>query len=392
MKIGIDARAAVRYRGTGLGTYTHRLLWALSEVDPYNQYTAFVPAAPPETPETRETPETGKPGVERGSTALPQTANFTAASFPASPDRGEEDVGLGKALADGGFTLHHVPHNGLGFPPNAPCPVVTTIHDLIPYVLPQTCTRRYLERFLARMPEICARSALILTVSRHTRRDLCRILGVAETKIVVIPEAPEPCYQPLPFSAANARAAESYGLTGPFLLYVGGFSPRKNLSALLSAYAVVRRDLPDHPPLVLAGGLDPMGLRLQDRAKDLGLAGEVLFPGFVPLEDLPYLYRAARLFVYPSLYEGFGLPPLEAMACGTPVIASRESSLPEVVGDAGLLVDPYDPDAMADALLHLASDQEARENLRRKGLRRAKEFSWRRTAVETLLAYEAVAE
>ncbi|HHW14153.1 MAG TPA: glycosyltransferase family 4 protein [Firmicutes bacterium] len=386
MKIGIDARAAVRYRGTGLGTYTHRLLWALSEVDPYNQYTAFAPVIPPEAAEAAGSPVAPVP------TELPQTPNFSVVSFPASPDRGEEDAALSQALAKGGFALHHVPHNGLGFPPDAPCPVVTTIHDLIPYVLPQTCTRRYLERFLARMPEICARSALILTVSRHTRRDLCRILGVAEAKIVVVPEAPEPCYRPLPFSEANARAAEVYGLTGPFLLYVGGFSPRKNLAALLSAYAAVRRDLPDHPPLVLAGNLDQMGLRVQERAKDLGLAGEVLFPGFVPLEDLPYLYRAARFFVYPSLYEGFGLPPLEAMACGTPVIASRESSLPEVVGDAGLLIDPYDPDSLADALLKLASNQEAREALRHKSLQRAKEFSWRRTAAETLLAYEAVAE
>jgi glycosyltransferase involved in cell wall biosynthesis len=269
--------------------------------------------------------------------------------------------------------------------------VVTTVHDLIPYVLPQTCTRRYLERFLARMPEICARSRLILTVSRHTRRDLCRILGVPEAKVVVTPEAPEPCYRPLPFTESNARVAEAYGLTGPYFLYVGGFSPRKNLSVLLSAYAAVRQELPDHPPLVLAGQLDEAGLRLKDRARDLGLAGEVLFPGFVPLADLPYLYRSARLFVYPSLYEGFGLPPLEAMATGTPVISSRESSLPEVVGEAGLLIDAYDPDDLAGALVRVNRDQGLREALRHRGLAQAKQFSWRRTAAETLLAYEAVA-
>ncbi|MDI6870610.1 MAG: glycosyltransferase family 1 protein [Bacillota bacterium] len=386
MKIGIDARAAARYRGTGLGTYTHRLIWALSELDRYNEYTAFAPAAAPAGPAGSggETPPAWAPD-------LPLTANFTVFPFPAHPDRGEEDSTISRELASGAFTLHHVPHNGLGFPPDPPCPVVTTVHDLIPYVLPQTCTRRYLDRFLARMPEICARSALILTVSRHTLQDLYRILGVPETKIVVTYEAPEPCYRPLPFAEANARAAEKYGLRGPFFLYVGGFSPRKNLPALLSAYAAVRNDLPDRPPLVLAGSLDPAGQRLVDRAKDLGLTGEVLFPGFVPLADLPYLYRAARLFVYPSLYEGFGLPPLEAMACGTPVISSRESSLPEVVGDAGFLIDPYDPDSLATALLKLGSNPEAREALRHRGLRRAKAFSWRRTAAETLLAYEAVA-
>ncbi|MGE5553622.1 MAG: glycosyltransferase family 4 protein [Betaproteobacteria bacterium] len=386
MRIGIDARAAVRYRGTGLGTYTHRLLWALSALDHFNEYTAFAPALP------------AGPAEEGGGTLpaevadLPQGPNFTLSTFPASPDRGEEDARISRSLAEGGFALHHVPHNGLGFPPDPNCPVITTIHDLIPYVLPQTCTRRYLERFLARMPDICARSALILAVSRHTRQDLCRILGVPETKIVVTYEAPEPCYRPLPFSEANALAAEKYGLTGPFLLYVGGFSPRKNLPALLAAYAAVRGDLADRPPLVLAGSLDASGQRLVERAKDLGLADEVRFPGFIPSSDLPYLYRAARLFVYPSLYEGFGLPPLEAMACGTPVIASRESSLPEVVGNAGLLIDPYDPDSIADALLRLANNQETREALRQKGLRQAKTFSWRRTAAETLLAYEAVAQ
>lgn len=382
MRIGVDARAAVRYRGTGLGTYTHRLLHALAEVDRFNDYSLFAPAEP----------EGGRPGQEDGEPALPEAANFTAELFPASPDRAEEDAAIDRALAAGGYALHHVPHNGLGFPPSASCPVVVTVHDLIPYVLPQTCSRKYLERFLARMPDICARSALILTVSYHTRKDLCRILGVPETKVVVIPEAPEPCYHPRPFAEANALAAERYGLTGPFLLYVGGFSPRKNLATLLSAYAAVRSDLPDHPPLVLAGGLDPSGQRLVDRVRDLGLAGEVVFPGFVPLADLPYLYRAARLFVYPSLYEGFGLPPLEAMACGTPVIASRESSLPEVVGNAGILIDPYDEDELAAALLKVGSDPETRETLRQQGLKRSRTFSWRRTAAETLLAYEAVVE
>lgn len=381
MRIGIDARAAVRYRGTGLGTYTHRLLWALSEVDRFNTYTLFAPQLEGAAP---------SPGEVRAE--LPETGNFRVSTYPASPDRSDEDQAISRALAEEGVTLHHVPHNGLGFPPDAACPVISTVHDLIPYVLPQTCSRRYLERFLARMPEICARSAFILTVSHHTRRDLSRLLGVAETKIVVTPEAPEPCYRPLPFSEANALAAEKYGLTGPFLLYVGGFSPRKNLSALLSAYAAVRNDLADHPPLVLAGGLDPAGQRLVERAKDLGLNESVVFPGFVPLSDLPYLYRAARLFVYPSLYEGFGLPPLEAMACGTPVIASKESSLPEVIGNAGLLIDPYDPDDLASALLKLGNDQEGREVLRQQGLRRAKNFSWRKTAAETLLTYEAVAE
>ncbi len=389
MKIGIDARAAVRYRGTGLGTYTHRLLWALTEVDPFNEYCVFAPAQAAGASEGSGDDGGPLPPAETGD--LPETANFSVFRFPAAPERAEEDSAIRRRLAEGAFALHHVPHNGLGFPPEPPCPVVTTVHDLIPYVLPQTCTRRYLERFLARMPEICGRSTLILTVSRHTRRDLCRILGVAETKIVVTPEAPEPCYRPLPFSEANALVAEKYGLTGPYLLYVGGFSPRKNLSTLLSAYAAIRRELPDHPPLVLAGHLDPAGLRLAERAKDLGLTGEAVFPGFIPLSDLPYLYRAARLFVYPSLYEGFGLPPLEAMACGTPVIASGESSLPEVVGDAGLLIDPYDRDSLAAALLKLAGDPEAREHLRHRGLRQARTFSWRRTAAETLLAYEAVA-
>ncbi|MGE5508349.1 MAG: glycosyltransferase family 4 protein [Chitinophagales bacterium] len=380
MRVGIDARAAVRYRGTGLGTYTARLIEALAEVDQLNEYCVFLPS-PPEGGEERPEPF-----------SLPARGRFTARTFPSSPDRAAEDLAISRGLAEEHCDLHHVPHNGLGYPPDPPSPVVTTVHDLIPYVLPQTCTRRYLERFLARMPEICARSSLVLTVSRHTRADLCRILGLPEQKIVVVYEAPEPCYQPGSFLEATARVGQTYGLPSPYLLYVGGFSPRKNLTGLLTAYAKVYRDLPGTPALVLAGTLDPAGERLVDRAADLGLQGKVLFPGFVPLADLPDLYRAARFFVYPSLYEGFGLPPLEAMACGTPVVASRESSLPEVVGNAGLLVDPYDPDALAEGLLRLGTDQELWEMLRERGLNRAGDFSWKRAACETLLAYEAVVQ
>jgi glycosyltransferase involved in cell wall biosynthesis len=249
MRVGIDARAAVRYRGTGLGTYTARLIEALAEVDQLNEYCAFLPSA------------LGT-GEERGEPFnVPAQGNFRSYTFPASPDRAAEDLAISRGLAEGDYDLHHVPHNGLGYPPEPPCPVVTTVHDLIPYVLPQTCTRRYLERFLARMPEICARSSLILTVSRRTRADLCQILGLPAQKIVVVYEAPEPCYQPGSFVEASARMSERYGLPSPYLLYVGGFSPRKHLTALLTAYAKVYRDLPGEPALVLAGSPDPAAQR-----------------------------------------------------------------------------------------------------------------------------------
>jgi glycosyltransferase involved in cell wall biosynthesis len=373
MRIGIDARAAQRYRGTGLGTYTHQLIRHLGHIDRLNEYTLFCAGEAPLGSE------------------FPDEARFCEARFPAAFDRGEEDARIGKELAERTFAVHHVPHNGLGLPQAKSCPFVVTVHDLIPYVFPQTCSPRYLTRFLDRMPAIVEMADVIITVSRHTKEDLRTILQVPEEKLVVTYEAPEPCYRPIDKEAARQLVAEKYGVAGPFILNVGGFSLRKNLNGLIIAYAAASSDLPDRPELVIAGKCEANAERLRELAKKLGVDDRVHFPGFVPFEDLPYLYNAASCFVYPSLYEGFGLPPLEAMACGVPVITSMESSLPEVVGDAALSVDAYDPDQIAGAIARLLASPELQSLLARKGLARAAQFTWRKTAQQTLLVYQTIA-
>lgn len=373
MKIGIDARAAQRYRGTGLGTYTHQLISHLARIDRLNEYTLFCAG---------ETPL---------ATDLPEQARFGEARFPAALDRSEEDARIGRLLADGPYAVHHAPHNGLGLPPVKCCPLIVTVHDLIPYVFPQTCSPRYLSRFLERMPQIVEMADVVITVSRHTKEDLRSILQVPEEKLVVTYEAPEPVYQPMDKDLARGVVANKYGLTGPLILNVGGFSLRKNLSGLIAAFARVAGDLPERPSLVIAGKAEGNADRLKELAEKLGIADRVCFPGFVPFEDLPYLYNASACFVYPSFYEGFGLPPLEAMACGAPVITSGESSLPEVVGDAAVMVDPYNYDQLAEAIHQVLTDQNLRERLIRKGYARAGQFSWRKTAQQTLLVYQTIA-
>ena len=182
-----------------------------------------------------------------------------------------------------------------------------------------------------------------------------------------------------------------YSITGSFILFVGNISPRKNILALLQAFNKLKKRGIKHK-LVIAGKKDQRYEQVLKTLNELNLGGEVIFTGYVPEEDLPKLYNAADLFVYPSLYEGFGLPILEAMACGTPVVASNVSSLPEVAGDAGLLVNPQDVDALTNAMYKVLTDDKLKESLIDKGLERAKFFSWEKTARETLEVYKEVAE
>jgi glycosyltransferase involved in cell wall biosynthesis len=174
------------------------------------------------------------------------------------------------------------------------------------------------------------------------------------------------------------------GLPDRFILFVGTLEPRKNVVGLVEAYARLPKD---RPPLLLVGGKGWLYDEIFARVEALGLSEEIRFAGYVPVDALPWWYNAAEIFVYPSLYEGFGLPPLEAMACGTAVISSRASSLPEVVGQAGLLVDPAEPDALAQAMEHVLTDKEMRKEMQSAGLAQAQNFTWSSTARQTVESY-----
>jgi glycosyltransferase involved in cell wall biosynthesis len=242
--------------------------------------------------------------------------------------------------------------------------------------------------YLAASTRAAARRARqVLTISEHSRRDIVRLLGVPEQRVQVTYPAADDRYRPLP-----ADEVESFrhrrGLPDPFVFAVGTLEPRKNLVGLLEAYA--RLDRP-RPPLYVGGGTGWRFSPIFQTVQRLGLGDEVTFLGFVPEEELPLWYNAARLFTFPSLYEGFGLPVLEAMACGTPVITSTASSLPEVAGQAATLVPPNDSVKLAHEMQRVLDDPGLRKEMRAAGRIQASRFSWRALADATVAAYRAAA-
>jgi glycosyltransferase involved in cell wall biosynthesis len=265
---------------------------------------------------------------------------------------------------------------------------VVTVHDLAFIRFPQTF-RAYNRIYLDVATRLSVqRATRILVVSEHTRREVIGLLGVAPERVVVTPNAVREHFRPPDPAVLEAFRARK-GLPERFVLYVGTLEPRKNLTTLLEAYAqVAQRQV---TPLLVGGGKGWLYDAVFQRLEALGLRERVHFVGYLDEEELPLWYAAATVFVFPSIYEGFGMPPLEAMACGTPVVASNTSSLPEVVGDAGLTVSPYDPAALAAAISRVLDDADLRQELRERGLRQARAFSWRVTAERTLAAYEAAA-
>ncbi|HUV05756.1 MAG TPA: glycosyltransferase family 1 protein, partial [Armatimonadota bacterium] len=230
----------------------------------------------------------------------------------------------------------------------------------------------------------------IIAISESTKRDIVELLGAPEHKIYTTLLGVDPPYRPVS-DERKERVAREHGLGHSTILYLGTLEPRKNIPALLAAFSQARKSSPAKDcTLVLAGGKGWFFNQTFKLVEDLGLKESVRFTGYVPAEDLPALYSAATVFVYPSLHEGFGLPPLEAMACGTPVITSNASSLPEVVGDAGIMVDPYNVEELAGAILRVLCDPDLRQEMSAKGLERAKKFSWEETARQTLKVYERV--
>jgi glycosyltransferase involved in cell wall biosynthesis len=272
-------------------------------------------------------------------------------------------------------------------PLHSPCRYVVTIHDMTLSLLPHYHPFR--KRLIVRplIPLIARRAARIITVSDHARADIVRLLRVPAERVVVVPEAAAAMFRVAP-AAEQARVRARYQLDGPYVLYVGTLEPRKNLVRLIRAwYALWRRGAIAHR-LVLVGGRGWQDAAIYETIARLQCGDALRVVGYVPTEDLPALYSAADTFAFPSLSEGFGLPVIEAMACGTPVLISTAPALCELAGDAALAVDPWDERALADALEQLLTDSALRANLRARGLRRAAMFSWDRAARSTLAVYQ----
>ena len=267
-----------------------------------------------------------------------------------------------------------------------PCvPQVVIVHDVIPLLFPGEHPRqqRYFRSFV---PMLLRKSGAIVADSENTKRDIVTCYGIEADRVRVVHAGYDKNRYRMGIDIEGVK--EKYGLTS-YLLYVGNLSPHKNLLRLLQAFARIVREIPHK--LVITGRKDPRFYpALEAEMQALGLQHRVMFLDYVRADELPSLYAGADIFVFPSLYEGFGLPPLEAMACGTPVIVSNVSSLPEVVGDAALMVDPYDVEGMAKAMYRVLSDDGLSKEMRRKGLERAKLFSWEKTAQSILKVCEEV--
>jgi glycosyltransferase involved in cell wall biosynthesis len=277
-------------------------------------------------------------------------------------------------------------------PPHRPsCRSVITVHDLAFLLYPHFLTKES-ARYYGHIDQAVRWTDHIIAVSESTKRDTMQHLGVPEDKITVVYEAANPLFRPVDGDEAREEVRNRHGVEGPFILFVSTIEPRKNVPTLLRAVWQLLECYKEDVRLVLAGG---KGWLFQDAfavVEELNLDSRVHFVGRVSSEDLLNLYNAAEMLAHPAFYEGFGLPPLEAMACGLPVVVANVASLPEVVGDAGLLIDPHDADELTVAMWRILNDTSLREEMQRKGLRQAERFSWQRAARETLEIYQLATE
>jgi glycosyltransferase involved in cell wall biosynthesis len=370
LHIAIDAHSV----GTGLAgneTYAANLVEALAEVGAENLYTVYVTRR-----EAQERFEGRWPHV-RVRRTLPHTP-LVRIPFTLSAELRRRPV-----------DLLHVQYTA---PPFAPCPVVATVHDLSFEHLPETFKRRSRMQLRLTVRRTARQAAHVIAPSEHTRRDLLHTYGLDPARVSVVPLAASPRFRPVEDKGELEEVRRRYGIAGEYVLAVGSIQPRKNLTRLVRAYSDLRRvrGRSNLPQLVLAGKRAWLYGETLRAIEAEGVSDSIVLTGYVRESDLPALYSGALCFVYPSFFEGFGLPPLEAMSCGAAVVAGDRTSLPEVVGDAGLLIDPFDARALAHALGRLIDDPDLRAELRRRGLSRARLFDWRETARMTLQVYRRV--
>jgi alpha-1,3-rhamnosyl/mannosyltransferase len=355
LRVGYDTVPLALNRA-GEARYTKALLGALREHDDI------------ELEVLSPTDRLPRDGLHRVAVQLAVQAVWYPLSVPRAARRRRLDV------------VHHTRH--LVPPePGLRTPTVVSVHDVLPLSHPELFSRAILANFRLLVPGAVRRARRIVTGSQHTARELTRLLDVDPAKIDVTPYGVDPRFRPTP--PDPAWLAESYGITGPYVACVGTLEPRKNLAGAVRAFT--RIEDPE-VRLVVIGGAGWGNDDFERARGDLG--DRLVLTGYVPDEDLVPLLSGARCFLYPSLLEGFGFPPLEAMACGTPVVASDRASLPEVIGDAGLLVDPDDEAAIAAAVASVLEDDALAERLRTAALARAKLYTWERCAASTIEVYQ----
>lgn len=371
MRIGIDYTPATE-EGAGIGRFTHELVAALVAEDETNEYVLMAPrnAAPPDWLAS-----------SRGArwAPLPMSAHMAAVLW--------QRLRLPAPVEwfTGPIDLFHATDYVL--PPLRSAKGLVTIHDLSFLRYPEYADPHLVHYLAEAVPRAVTRATLVLTDSEATREDVVTYLHLPPEKVSVVYGGVSEAFRPIQEQEALEETRDRYALPPEYLLSIGRLEPRKNLPGLLRAYRMLLDRGQTSLPLAIGGGKGWGYEPIFQAVEDLELKDSVRFLGYVQEQDLPPLLSGAATFVYPSFYEGFGLPPLEAMACGTPVVASNSSCLPEVLGDAALLVPPDETEALAEAIALLLSDEALRRDLRERGLERARRFSWTAAARQLLAAY-----
>jgi glycosyltransferase involved in cell wall biosynthesis len=369
MNLGIDGRVITWHIGSGLATYTNNLLTNLNLLQDLKNIILFYPYKD-------------------------RTDYYNIKDIPRNLLVGERRLDFWRNVydlkwdANFPIDLFHNTVNGIGLPRSLKGVKVITLHDLIPYIMPETVDRPHLDYTLKHTPYILENVSHIITVSQYSKSDIQRYFGIDDDKITVTHLAADPIFMPMDRDNAKRVISNKYGVDKKYVLYLGGFSKRKNIERLIKAFRKVIIEKKEVINLLILGEHSRSFKALWKLTDELELCDYVKFLNFVPTADLPYFYNGAEVFAYPSLYEGFGLPPLEAMQCGTPVITSNVSSIPEIVGDACLLADPYSVDSISELMFTLLTDRDEWQKFSLLGIEKAKEYSWQKTAVETYRVYE----
>ena len=370
MHIAIDAHSV----GAGLGgneTYATNLIEALADIDSVNRYTLYV---------------TKKEAVERFANRWPNVhLRLTLPHTPLVRIPLTLTVELRRRPVD----ILHVQYTS---PPFTPCPVVNTIHDLSFEHLPETFKRRSWRQMRLTIRRSAQSAAHILTDCDFARDDILKTYGIAPERVTAVPLAAAVRFSPVRDERELDRVRNKYGINGKYILTVGSIQPRKNIPRLIRAYSMLcsERNLEPLPKLVVVGKRGWLYEDTLATAESSTVRDRIILTGYVDDKDLPALYSAASCFVYPSYFEGFGIPPLEAMRCGTPTITGDRTCFPEIIGDAGLMVDPFDERAIMRGIARVLTEQTLRDELIEKGLERANSYDWLKTARQTLDVYESV--
>lgn len=371
-RIGIDARLFGTALAVGIGRYTEELIRHLVELDKDNQYHIFLSeSAASNFP--IYAPNLSKTGVDFSHYSYSEQFKY-----PAVLKKTDLDL------------IHYTNFNSPIF--FNLIPSVVTIHDLTLWFFPGRGQKSWFRRMVYRLviKRTCQNAKYIIAITKKTKQDIVKLLDINPEKISIIYEAVPSNYKVISNDQKIKKLKHKFNISQPYAMYVGQWRDHKNIIRMIRAFSLLRRRYNIDYQLVMVGRMDNQYPQVQTTIKELGLTDHVVFTGYVPDSELPYIYNGAEFFVWPSLYEGFGLPPLEAMACGTPVVSSNASCMPEVLGDAAYYFDPLNVEAMAKNMADVAKSYALKRELKLKGLRQARKYSFEKSAKQTFKIYKRV--